>query len=167
MFKDSNYLSIYFNKDPLVFPLIYEIMRVFLEQTLKKEEDTKLTKAELKRREAELVRREQAKHMGIDLDAARKEKKEFEKEKKEIVKDIEERKANGEEVDYDDELDEALRGIQPNINHILREERLLEAEKYHKVIEASGLDDVLSAIDDKGVKHPEKKVKAVITLKNI
>ena len=31
-----------------------------------------------------------------------------------------------------------------------------------KVIEATGIDDALDALDDeKGVKHPEKKVKAV------
>ena len=59
--------------------------------------------------------------MGIDLDEVRKEKKETEKKIKEVTKDIEERKANGEDVDEDDRIEDILSGIKPNLNHIRRE----------------------------------------------
>lgn len=102
--------------------LLIDWLTAFLEKTLKKEEDTKLTKAELKKREADLMRKEQAKRMGINLDDVKKEKKEAEKEVAVIKKDIEERKANGEVIENTDELiEDALYGVKPNLNHILRD----------------------------------------------
>ena len=126
---------------------------------MKKEEDNKLTKAELKRKEAELMRKAEAKRMGIDLDEVKKEKKEKEKENKIKEKEKEERKADGRD-DRDDESSDDDPDIKPNMNHILRDKALEDAEKYDKVIDASGLDNALSAMDDKVIKHPEKKVKA-------
>lgn len=126
---------------------------------MKKEEENKLTKAELKRKEAELMRKAEAKRMGIDLDEVKKEKKEKEKENKIKEKEKEERKADGRD-DGDDESSDDDFNVKPNMNHILRDKALEDAEKYDKVIDATGIDGVLSAMDDKVIKHPEKKVKA-------
>lgn len=109
------------------------------------------------------MRREQAKRMGINLDDVKKEKKEAEKEIASIKKDIEERKNNGEVIDNVEEIiEDALYGVKPNLNHARREQALLDAEKYDGVVEATGLDNVLDAMNGgKAISHPEKKVKAV------
>ncbi|KAL4480275.1 hypothetical protein ABPG74_020791 [Tetrahymena malaccensis] len=127
-------------------------------QTLKKEEDRKLTKAELKKVELEIMKREAAKRMGIDLDELKKEKKEAEKQKKEKEQEKQEKIARGEEVEESDDDDF---NVKPNLNHVRREQALQDAEKYDKVIDATGLDNALEGLkDEQGIKHPEKKVKA-------
>lgn len=130
-------------------------------KSAKKDDEHKLTKAELKKREADLMRKEQAKRMGIDLEEVKKEKKEMEKEVSVIKKDLEEREANGEDVSLDDRIENLKLGILPNLNHVMRDQALEDEGKYADVVDVSGIDNVLDAMaGGKVVAHPEKKVKA-------
>ena len=53
--------------------------------------------------------------------------------------------------------------IEENINHLLREQEVEDKLRYDEIINANSIEDALNKLDvNESMKHPEKKVKAVI-----
>jgi len=102
---------------------------------------TKLTRAEIQKRQQQLLLKSLAK-----ANQPNKAESSSEEEKHEFDSDGE---------------DEYRYKLKPNVNHIMREQAELDKEQYSEVIDARGIDDAIGQLGDGQTdKHPEKRARA-------